>query len=53
MSIEPMRLRHLASRIRVRISSSKLTYSLLLSRWRMMSVACRPALALSTSATHF
>jgi hypothetical protein len=52
MSI-PILERHLASRMRVRISESKLTYRRLLSGCLMMRVAWRPALAFSTSRVHF
>ena len=48
----PMRSRHLASRISCRISASKLTYRRPSSGWRMMSVACRPALAVSMDDAH-
>ena len=49
LMLVPILDRHLASLIKVKISLSKLTYNLLLEGCLMIKVACKPALALSTS----
>ena len=48
----PMRRRHLVSRMSCMISRSKLTYSLPFDGWRMISVACSPALLASIDLVH-